>query len=352
MTLEDLAELKRLDDLPFPVRSKSKIRGFLNVNHFVVLPIANYSSYYNTDTDISIYDELNNEVGVLCFTKDLGETNWRELTEYQFIAFLSEANYATREDPFTFENNYILIKDAFLGEYLEKFEKTAPIWGGFSHLDQQEILTQKITVQRIDLAAISLPNNLFLENAKRSVLQPFAHERFLKLYHLLELRFDSDIVQEIQALDLEVNPEKIGEIFNDYSRYDEFDRLKRIIQSNCNGIGKLVGCLNLLNGYQPLASNILFKFGKKGSNPIDDEAKFRDVCPHGFSEQQLRAHRIGFHDYNKFITHFSAYCIYRVRCSVAHSRIGEYIMSHGDETFIVDFAEPLLKEIIKQCFKA
>ncbi|NES18002.1 MAG: hypothetical protein F6K41_03525 [Symploca sp. SIO3E6] len=54
--------------------------------------------------------------------------------------------------------------------------------------------------------------------------------------------------------------------------------------------------------------------------------------------------------YETIIIKIAAYWIYRVRSCIAHNRIGEYIMLPEDEEFIVEFAEPLLREVLYQVF--
>ena len=55
--------------------------------------------------------------------------------------------------------------------------------------------------------------------------------------------------------------------------------------------------------------------------------------------------------YNNLIPKVCSYWIYRIRSSIAHNKFGEYIMDNDDEDFIVNFAEPLLKEMVLQSFK-
>ena len=52
------------------------------------------------------------------------------------------------------------------------------------------------------------------------------------------------------------------------------------------------------------------------------------------------------------IINIATYWIYRVRSSIAHSRIGEYVMSTSDEEFVVEIAEPLLRSVLVQVFHA
>jgi hypothetical protein len=55
--------------------------------------------------------------------------------------------------------------------------------------------------------------------------------------------------------------------------------------------------------------------------------------------------------YHEGLLKFTAYCIYRIRSSIAHHKIGEYLMTHQDEAFMINFAEPLIDEVISHCFK-
>lgn len=352
MTFEEIKTLKELGTAPFPIRSRSAFRdGYTNVNHRIAIRISEIASHYDTSADISIFNSTGDEIGVLCFTRELGPVNWRTLTESQFIAFLSEASFHDRENDFNFEYNYVILKDSFYVTYIHTYRNTAPIWGGFIHASESNLTSYKRVVPRIDLQEIILNNDLFKENSKRAVMQTFAHERFLKLYHLLELRFDVEIVQQIQSLDFSVYPERIGKILSDYS-HTEFIRLKSIIDDNCQDINLLVSVLNQINNFPDIAIDLLYKFGKDSSNPLKDEQAFINVLPFGFDEASLRAQSINFQgNHPKFIRHLTAYWIYRVRCSIAHNKIGEYILSHNSEDFIVEFAEPLIKEVIRQSFK-
>jgi len=55
---------------------------------------------------------------------------------------------------------------------------------------------------------------------------PYAFERYLKLYHLLELSFDHDTVEKIRGLGQDLHG--IGQILAQHKR-DEFDRLKQLL---------------------------------------------------------------------------------------------------------------------------
>jgi hypothetical protein len=56
--------------------------------------------------------------------------------------------------------------------------------------------------------------------------------------------------------------------------------------------------------------------------------------------------------YDDYTLKLTAYWVDRVRSSIAHHKIGKYMMTNNDEDFMLNFVEPLLDELIKQCFKA
>lgn len=354
MIFDEIKLLKGNPELPFPIKQKEKKRDKIVINHRIAIPIVEYSSYFKTDRDITLVDINGDEIGWLCFTAELGEITINRLTESQFIAFLTESHYSNWKEPYKFLFNYLILKNDFYYDYMAKYYKYAPLWGGFSHLNN-EILTNthKVDVNEIKIYEINPVSNLFLENATRAICQPFAFERFLKFYHLLELRFDYDIIISIQSLNLDSEPEKIGKLLTEYKQ-NELNRLEDIIIDNCNDIMPIVRCLNNSTNFQDISYNLFFKFnsGKEGNPFKNQESNFRNTLLSGFEETQLRINGVNYQaNYNKFILKLVSYWIYRIRCSIAHNKIGEYIISMDNEDYIVEFGEPLLKEVLKQCFK-
>jgi len=352
MTLEDVRNLKEEHICPVPIITCRKFQGHLVVNKKIAVAVEITAAYFFPNLDISVFNEAGEEVGILTFTKGLGTIKWNELTENQFIAFLTEASYGEHLLEYRFEYSYLVINANFYGLYMEKYAHTSMIWGGFSHILETPMQGYKTVVNRIEMKSLNLRGAIFRENAVRSILQPFAFERFLKSYHLLELRFDSEIIEEIKTLDIERKSETIAEILNNYNR-KEIDRLTHIIDRYCNDIPRLVYLMNQVSSFLPIAQKIFYVFGKEG-NPLKEESKFNSLCARGFDERSLKKENLinPNSPFNKFIKKLVSYWIYRVRCCIAHNRIGEFVLSHHDESFVVNFAEPLLKEVVMQCFKA
>ncbi len=312
------------------------------------------ASYYQVTADIPILNSAGNGIGVLCFTKELGAVVKGQLTENQFIAFLTESAIGDVDNPYKFTYDYVVIDESFYLEYKMHFYDTAALWGSFYHVKSQgnpRAYTKNIA--HIQLSKVKFTNEIFSENLRRAVAQPFAFERYLKLYHLLELRFDVDVIIKIQSLDIERESKKIGELLNNYST-KEIQRLTDILVTYCIQVSPIVEKLDKVRNFPAIALDIFYRFGGKESNPFGkEEVKLTALISRGFDENSLRFEKVNYQaDYRIFILKLTAFWIYRVRCCIAHNKIGEYILSMEHEDFLVEFAEPLLKEILVQCFKA
>ncbi|RZJ49706.1 MAG: hypothetical protein EOO19_04830 [Chryseobacterium sp.] len=353
MVKDDIKRIITDFGLPITITSLTSKRSIVKINRKIAIPVQLTSSYYETNLDIAIFNEDDDEIGTLCFTKELSETPFNEYTENQVIAFLTEAAPADLGSLYQFKYNYLVVASNFYENYLANYASTSPIWGGFTHDGATEMVSHKINISRIDLKSLNISNSTLKENALRSIFQPFAFERYLKLYHLLELRFDSEIIDDIKQLDYDTSSETIAEILNNYSK-TEIVRLNHIIDKYCTDIPSIVKIVDDIEIFQSLAKSIFYKFGKE-SNPLKEEDKFERLCISGFDFPSVKSLNIsGVKDvasYEKFVKKLISYWIYRVRSSIAHSRIGEYILGYNDEDFIAEFAEPLIKQVILQAFK-
>ena len=258
-------------------------------------------------------------------------------------------------------------------DYKTNYKSSSVLWGGFYHIEDQK--TNKPLLQTKEeikcLPNINLPTSYHIENAQRAIIQPYAFERFLKNYHLLELLFDYQIIQDIA--DNRDNIKVAGEILRkNYKDSDEIHRLTYIVKNNITDIDKIVICLNNIKDYRDLAIDIFYTYGKD-SNPLKDKDSFKTILLEStlFAEDSFfKKNNAGSiinppqykktliqknNTYDGFIHKLIAYWIYRIRSSIAHSKIGEFLLTsseHEHEKFILEFAEPLLQEILIQCFES
>jgi hypothetical protein len=108
--------------------------------------------------------------------------------------------------------------------------------------------------------------------------------------------------------------------------------------------------------WHPIVKELFFDFGKSG-NPLsgkqDDFLKMLSTT--GFTQDGAQnnglirrgpANEVQTKEFHTLVLNVSVYWIYRVRSSIAHSRIGEYVMTLDDERFVEQFAEKLLRRIL------
>lgn len=354
----DFIEIQEVFDsgnLPIEINDfKSIDFDTISINNLIPISVLKIDKSYNKNNVISLNFNGLTE-GHLFFTRKKGKVDFSAMTEFEFIAFLFEADledYAL--DSYEFKHDYIVIKEAFWNRYVTDYKKTSPLWGGFSH---DLNFTEPVTKHLNNILEIEAGDELkdldyySYESTIRAIEQPYAFERFLKLYHLLELQFDYYLIEKIKNLQIPANSNEIGKLLNGYSRV-ELDRLNEIILNKCQDINALSQKLELVFPFRNIAEDIFVKFGNN-KQPLGDLPKFIAVFnSNTFAKAELVNLKITNNsNYDIFITKLVSYWIYRIRCSIAHNKIGEYILSWDSENFIIEFAEPLLKEVLKQCFK-
>lgn len=338
----------------------SLVEGHLAVNGLVPLRLDQVSRMYGPTeevelSDVDVLDPDNALLGYLCLSRQLGEIDVPALTDVQYAAYLVDVPKENFGLPYRFTHDYIVIAADRVLEYNAKYRSMSSVWGGFLHEGGRQIAAFK----RMPTAIVAHPNLSFPtpfheENCIRSVAEPYAFERFLKLYHLFELLFDWDFVQRIQGLGTDLLG--VGKLLAEYER-TELDRLKSVMGHRCTRIDRLSTALSALGNsdrHLEIARAVFFTFGKSG-NPFTGpsaEESFNEVYKRGgFSAENLKGARVNGFDVRKFdvfAVSCAAYWIYRVRSSIAHNRIGEYVMTVEDESFVGEFAEPLIRELLIQ----
>jgi hypothetical protein len=331
----------------------SEVLGYACIDDKIALPITTSFSFDRNNT-IDIKYESGTNIGEIKFLKDRKVEDIEGLPNDEKICFYIDYDQEYIVDQsHTFKFDYIILRKRYFNKYKSSYKKTSSIWGSFFHIDDKPniIFDKKKTTNSLSVSSnLKIRNSIYKDNLFLSINEPNPFNRFLKLYHLLELQFDMHTAQKIKALVEEGNKEKeISGKLKEYTR-EEINRLISIIRERCIDLVSLTNTMNTIEPFKEKAIKIFYQYGKE-SNPlrrtndfraiIDEEGKFGNQA---FVESQG-------HNYNIIIPKICAYWIYRVRSSIAHNKFGEYIMDKNDEEFIVEFAEPLLKEVVTQCFK-
>lgn len=348
----NFAEIKSLidqDSLP-GVKSIKAEGSYSVINGKIALPLHAIMPSYSTGIDLEVLDENGHLIGILCFCRGSEGVEISSLTEDKYIAYLTEVEKDDFEKPYSFKRDYFVILESRLFQYQTDYMESAPIWGGFLHADHSDRLPKLYQFATKSIKAypgIKMPTVFHKESAARSTIEPFAFERFLKLYHLLELLFDYSLVEKIKGLAADL--QGIGELLSRYSSKD-FQRLKSVITQWPLDLKPLADGLSQVSRHMKNAENIFYDFGKDG-NPLKEFTDLQDLISNGgFTEDSFKKIKpSGVRSFKDLTLDCTVYFIYRIRCCIAHNKIGEYVLKNSDEEFVVEFGEPLLREVLKQC---
>jgi hypothetical protein len=331
---------------------------FLNFDEYIVHSLELLNNSFDETINNSSIELGGVNVGDIFYLK--GQSiEISSMSKYQFYAFLTECELTNLQLPnFTFKSNYLIIHNDYIDEFHLKYSSTSSIWGGFKISENYPV----INYYKRSVSVITIPDELneldqyAQDSIFRALDQKHSFERFLKLYHLLELEFDYSLIKKIQTLNISTDSNLIGSLLNEYKR-NENDRLYDLISDKCTDIHSLSQKLNAVKPFTALGEEIFIRFGKEKSSNLylNDLLKYNsllaDADSFTNSNSVKNCTNVGVSDYNKFIHTITAYWIYRVRCSVAHFKIGEYILTRDKEDFIVEFAEPLIIEVLIQFYK-
>jgi hypothetical protein len=318
-------------------------------------------------TDIPILIE-GLSVGFLCLTSKIRGTGTPidSATDVQKTAFIK---FSTSEE---FDAGPSTIKRCDMDcavideEHVEKFlrrRKTSPLWGGFvlkSDAIQLEKFVSNAATSSIVAHELATPRTRRHQAAlQRSTESPFVTDRLLHLYHFLELDYDHEVVSRIQAIDVE-NTRGLEKILT--AGRSELDRL-HLIAEGFNQIDQLERVVALMKPHRDTALTVFYDYGKE-HNPLKDRRAFeiqffdapainRQSLNELKKQNNLESNFARDEDsYNQMLVKLACYWIYRIRCCIAHNKIGEYhLSSAADMKFAGEFGEPLLRTLIEHRLK-
>ncbi|KHN50752.1 hypothetical protein [Pectobacterium fontis] len=326
-----------------------------------IMPIEITSTSISASSDIILCDDLDTEMGVICLSTNEVSTEFDSLTIPQYICSIVDSELNRDEDnsclhslSFTpgFSKSYILLNENFELDYINNFQDTAPLWGGFSHTP----VTLPYSNDKFKIRAIKglhIPTREHTSKLIDAINSTNGFDRFLKKYHLLELLYDYVCVIKLKTL-----PPSIKEFRNIMLSYDkeEISSLKNLMGDYVTEIGGILDSMYKLIPFLDLAKDI-FQHYSKDSNPLKDPvrwSRFIEIISASNASYDNYKSKFGnsktADEYRKDILNIAAYWIYRMRCSIAHNKIGEFIFDSQQEIFIVEFGETLIDEITKQLF--
>lgn len=328
------------------------MEGKICINSFCYLPIK-IPSYFDRSNPIIILDENSDEFGKIHFSEKDLLVDINSLNETTYSAFLIEyPTEAIQESNYKFSYDYVVIKKSKLKEYLEDYKKKSSVWGGYFHIEDlpnNNFNKTKSFTELVAIKDINIDRSFYWDILELILVEANPFNRFLKLYHLIEMQFDIHTAVKINSLLIAGNKEReISTTLKDYSRED-IERLKSlfILKLDCNSF---IPLLDNVIRFKATADSLFYDYGKE-SNPLKQKKQFDTIVGKGSFNSQNVNHVLGHNKFNEIVPRLIAYWIYRIRSSIAHNKLGEYLMTVNDEDFIIEFAEPLLRKVIIQCYK-
>ncbi|MFD0751413.1 hypothetical protein ACFQZS_14780 [Mucilaginibacter calamicampi] len=320
------------------------------VNGRVAFPVK-LSQAFDRSSPITVLDDLGVTIGTLYFLKK-NTVDIVQIPQDQYIAFLEEYSFSTLPtSDYIFQQDYFLVDKSILATYLADYKETSALWGSFFHIEDLPAINFSRLKQVNNLTLrkdLFIERDFYKENLAVALAESNPFNRFLKYYHLLEVHFDMHTAEKLKQMIESGNKEKeISKTLKDYNRED-IERIKSLFLNKTNP-DLLVPYLNEIKNYLPIATSMFYEYGKE-SNPIKTKKNFDElIALGGFSEPNINK-ILGNSTYQNKIPQIAAYWIYRIRSSIAHNKLGEYLMTAADEEFIVEFAEPLIKELVIQSY--
>lgn len=318
---------------------------------YVALPIDGLSSRIAAGDAVRVADNTGHEIGyifashgvayeylaaspiaVACLLREVGQND----------IFYPNMDVVTE---YFFKRNYFVCRLDFLPKYVDSYLSGSGVWGGFVHSDGNSIAFSPTTSGNEILAVpdVHVPTDPHKHAAFLASKASNALDRYLHLYHLFEIGYDYDLVQKIVAMPGNLNG--VGKIFREIASREELDRLAFLIKDKCSGtIGYYEELLRAVfsdSRFHDDLEDMLFENGKAGNPFANEREKFMAAARAG-----LTTPHSGYSFSLDTARKFTAYIIYRFRCSIAHLRIGEFLLGPLDDEFVAVCAEPLIRSLL------
>jgi hypothetical protein len=325
-------------------------KEYLVVSGRAAMPLEAVSWSADRSGDMTISDEMGATIGTLCLVADGRAYEINQMTRWQYTAYLSDAEAITAgNEPYRFKRDYVVIDASELDRYLENYANGAAIWGGYHHGNSKAPISgwrQAISAR----PGVRIVTDHHKDSFLRVAMASGPREQYLGLYQTIELLFDYITFRKLVKAGNDLTG--FGKIMNAYQK-SELDRLKSIIKEFCSDITTIAQKLALAQPYLQTSKD-MFDLHNKDGNPLKDKwSKYEEMLETGsVNAEEAKRYAIAGNStaFFEVIGNVIAYQIYRIRSSIAHRRVGEYILTEDDDLFLVNVAIPLLEEVTLQIF--
>lgn len=338
----------------------------LEVDNKIILEIHSMEVHLQNSEIIDIKNSSNINIGYIDIAKNKKIEDYNELNANRILYIWN--HYRKTGDRLTkFPSHFMVIEKDFFEDYYDNHFKTSSLWGGFKHEIMQISSYKPISELIIPENPILFPTQTNEATSNSSTYTNNIYDIFLKKYHQLELVFNLIFVKQLQNLDDFNDLKNINNIYKNMNK-DEIDSIIYLFSNFCSENQK-VKLLKIImfgfDNYTNVFNELLFEYGKD-SNPIKTEdlkikfLNFIQRCnqenPSNLSSYRQISKEIKFKttvlEFDTFLSKLICYVIYRIRCSIAHSKLSEFIFSLDEEhlNFMTDIALPLITETVIDIF--
>lgn len=360
MNYTDLVRQVPFEDLKIDASlAVSEFQGECAVDGYIAIPILHLSTRYQRNETFKI--DLDSHAVAKCYLLSCkGEAfTYGEAPALLAAAYLRDAKSEDLEEsqPFDylFKYDYVVLETQFYESYTEEYKSSSAIWGGFSHDTPLELNGQITGVNSIRaIGNLQLPTSDHRTATLRAIYDSTPLGHYLALFHLLELSFDYDLVEDIKTLGADLKG--IGKLLATYNN-SEYQRLLRLIKKYWTDESSLACSLEEFfrtSSHDAVIDELLYAYEKDGfpwafNDNIQKRNDFIAHSKHSFNKASIERARFGW-----TLDHLqksAAYIIYRFRCAIAHASIGEHILTVNDSKLVSEKAEPLLISFIAQMYR-
>jgi hypothetical protein len=321
---------------------------------FPIHPIPTSCSFLD---DVAVRDIHGAELGVLCLTSRIRNLVISDLTHFRLLALATDLDTTTDLASHRFNTDWLVLRCDQISGYFSHYAMSSGLWGGYAHYTPPPSTIAPSVAEVIARPGITFPRAEYTEAITRACLSDWTFYRFLKLYHLLELKFDVHLLESIKA---------VGDDLRGFAallaRYRHEERLKltSILSDRITDLSALARILYTIDWNDSTLQEIM-DFGKKGvPSTFQGETGKRILSEWSRNrwftwpgDSVARSQKMGTEsEHRELIIELIAFLIYRARCCIAHFRIGEYLLRESDERIIREAVEPLIKEVLNQVFGA
>ncbi|OFM95097.1 hypothetical protein HMPREF3025_08985 [Neisseria sp. HMSC070E12] len=356
---------------------------YLKINDYILIPVYSVNSPYlvrTTDAMMKKFllsDASNDVIGHLIVIQKELAFDYYKFSQETFECFLAENFYEQQETitpeqlkNYKFKIDFLYFKKTKFSEYMSRYFNSSEIWGGFSHR-KTNLLPHTHRENNFEIKLPDIDNIINYPTTQNenkmisAIYSTDSFDRFLKIYHQLEVFFYLLHIKEIQRISID-DYYRINDIFKDINK-GEIDSIKYIFQKYPLPDSQIINISTIFNksiqNYKDLSCEIFFKFGKE-SNPLKDKISWdiwiNDIAPklgnnidldteskkYTYGDKKIFKSVNSIDTLKKFTTDLAIYWIYRIRCSIAHYKFGEFLFEKEHEPFVLEIGEPILREMI------